>query len=167
MHVLDRHEVEDVVSEASVRLWRAGSRYDPQRGSFAIWLLAIARNCARRVVERKRRQVACAFFVDLDGDSEFAGLPDGEASEPVQAQCEFLRDVMTCIDELPTQQREVLRADLRFGGSAPADELAAELRTSANAIYAARSSARKALRLAMAKRGHFLAGDGPAMGACS
>src|SRR5688500_7773004 len=45
---------EDVVQEALIRAWRHRSRFDPDRGSFLNWLLAIVGNEARRSTNRGR-----------------------------------------------------------------------------------------------------------------
>ncbi len=44
---------DDVVQDALVRAWRKRSSYDPERGPFTNWLLAIVANEARRALSRR------------------------------------------------------------------------------------------------------------------
>lgn len=152
--VLDHQEIDDAVSQASVRIWRAGSRFDPARGSLGAWFLTIARNCARRVLEAKNRHAALALVEDLDSTAAAIGRCAEPANSDPAAASAFLRDVRACIDALAPQQRAVLLADLAAGGSAPTEELARQLNTSRNSIYVSRNMGRRALCAAMAKLGH-------------
>jgi len=152
--VLDLQEIDDAVSQASVRAWRSSSRYDPQRGTLGAWLYVIARNCARRMIEAKKRHAALSFVDDLDSSAGAwmpGMLPDDKGDGPKD---KFLQDVMSCIDELAPQQKAVLLADLAAGGAAATDALAEQLKTSRNSIYVSRNNGRKALRAAMLDRGH-------------
>src|SRR5688500_712895 len=47
-----RNQAEDVVQEAFLSLWRAGSRYDSSRGSVRTWVLGIVHN---RAIDALRR----------------------------------------------------------------------------------------------------------------
>lgn len=155
--VLDLQEIEDVVSQASMRVWNAGGRYDPQRGTLSAWLYVIARNCARRMIEAKRRHATVAFVDNLD--SAASTVTQTAIDEVVEREADapkdrFLQDVQACIQELAPQQRAVLLADLAAGGTAATPQLMEQLNTSANSIYVSRNNGRKALRAAMLKRGH-------------
>lgn len=159
--VLDLQEIEDVVSQASMRVWRAGGRYDPQRGTLSAWLYVIARNCARRMIEAKRRHATVAFVDNLDSASAAVATSAPPAFDEAAAReaesapkDKFLHDVQACIQELAPQQRAVLLADLAAGGTASTAELAEQLDTSRNSIYVSRNNGRKALRAAMLKLGH-------------
>lgn len=156
--VLDLQEIDDAVSQASVRAWRSSNRYDPERGTLGAWLYVIARNCARRMLEAKRRHVTLTFLDDLDSTvssvTAAAEAAEREQDVPELPQDRFLLDVRLCIDALPPQQRAVLLADLAAGGSAPTDLLAETLKTTRNSVYVSRNSGRKALRAAMKELGH-------------
>lgn len=159
--VLDLQEIDDVVSQASVRAWRSGSTFDPDRGKLGAWFYVIARNCARRAIEAKRRHAGVAYVDNLDSTAaSVATAVDPVASDREAApQDGFLQDVQACIDGLPPQQRAVLLADFAAGGTAPTDVLAEQLQTSRNSVYVSRTNGRKALRAAMQKCGHSFDAD--------
>ncbi len=168
-NVLDLHEIEDALSQATVRVWRAGGRYDPQRGSLGAWLYVIARNCARHAIEAKQRHAGLTLIDDLDSLAAADHSPAAEAERGerrVVTEDQFKHDVRLCIDALPPLQRAVLRADFAVGGKAPTEALAEQLSTSPNSIYVSRNSGRKALRRAMQRLGHLFgcSGDGPMAG---
>jgi RNA polymerase sigma-70 factor (ECF subfamily) len=48
-------DADDVVQESLSAAWRSRQTFDPQRGSFRAWLLAIAMNECRRAARRRRR----------------------------------------------------------------------------------------------------------------
>jgi RNA polymerase sigma factor (sigma-70 family) len=150
--VLDLQEIDDAVSQASVRAWRASDRYDPQRGTLGAWLYVIARNCARRMIESKKRRVELSFVDDLD--SNVAVRVEHAEEQEEAPKDKFLQDVLACIQDLPPQQRAVLLADFAAGGAAQTAALAEQLKTSHNSIYVSRNNGRKALRAAMLQRGH-------------
>lgn len=155
--VLDQQEIEDALSRASLRVWRAGKSYDPARGSLATWLYVISRNCARRVLEIKRRDSALTFVDNLDSG---CNLPTTLDSDPARKHDRFAEDVRGCIESLPPQQRAVLLADLAAGGTADTEILAEQLGTSRNSVYVSRNNGRKALRNALMALGHDLGPGG-------
>jgi RNA polymerase sigma factor (sigma-70 family) len=161
VRVLDFQEIDDAVSQASVRAWRSGRNFAPERGSLAAWFYVIARNCARRLVEAKGKHAVLSFRDDLDSAAaaKAASAAESQAKAPKD---QFLADVKRCIDALAPQQRAVLLADLAAGGSAPTDELAGQLQTTRNSIYVSRNNGRKALRAAMQKLGHTFDGTSAA-----
>lgn len=155
INVLDQQEIEDALSRASMRVWRSGKAYDPSRGSLAAWLYVIARNCARTVLEVKRRDSGLTFLADLDSQAS----PAPRVAEPDAHRDpgdHFAEDVRGCIEALPPQQRAVLLADLAAGGAADTEVLAEQLGTSRNSVYVSRNNGRKALRAALLELGHRL-----------
>lgn len=157
--VLDDSEIDEVMSAMLIRVWNAAPRYDATKGSLRSWVAVIARNCALRLLER-RRGSAVRNEPDLD---QFV-LPGPAIASPSAERQRLLSDLHACIDELPRLQRAVLIADLEAGGAAPAEPLARAHGTTANSIYVSRQKARKALRHAMARLGHAIANDRPAPG---
>lgn len=151
--VLDMLEIDEAISQASHSVWRTSDRFDPSRTPLGVWFYVIARNCARRIIDCKRRQAALPLHEEIDS---LAGAPapapdfDGSVGAARQA---FIDAVHRCIDRLPPQQRAVLRADLLAGGSADTAELARELGTTRNSVYVSRTNGRKALRALMVELG--------------
>ena len=112
---------------------RHGSQGVPERVSANAWSYVMARSLAPRLV-------------GADGAERHVEDP-------------FTADVLACLKELSRQQRIVLLADLSAGGMASAARLAQELKTSRNTIYVARANGRRAIRLALMKRGYGLGAD--------
>jgi RNA polymerase sigma factor (sigma-70 family) len=159
VNLLDRHEIEEAVGDASAKLWRAGDRFDPSRGSPAAWLFAIARNCALDMVAAKARVPAVELVPDMD-----AMMAPASAAAIEAACCEqdglspeaFLADVTHCVDSMPERQRTVMAADMACGGRAPTARLADQMQASPLAVYAARSYGYKTLLAALRRLGYSL-----------
>jgi len=94
----DRSLAEEAVQLTFLQAWQAAGRFDPQR-DIAPWLFTIARRVAIDLYRRERRHQA----EDL-GDREIATLP------PSIEQAWTAWEVRRALDELPPQEREVLRA---------------------------------------------------------
>lgn len=150
--VMDESDMEEVMSLASVRAWNAARRLDARRSSLRAWFGVIARNCALTLLEVRARG-GLRFEPDLDLRPQ--AVPCGPSADP--RQMDLIRDLHRCIDRLPALQRAVVLADLQADGTAPADVLAEQLRTSTNSIYVSRWKGRTALRKALAGMGHDFA----------
>ena len=148
-------DLDSVINQAAHRAWLRAETFAPQRGTLRAWLLAIARNEARASLRRERRQVPLQYVPAYD-DRHVAveDPPPAEVTTEPTGMDRFRADFHRCVDSLSPLQRRVLLADLRAGGSASAEELASELRTSTNTIYATRAIARKVLRNRMLALGH-------------
>jgi RNA polymerase sigma factor (sigma-70 family) len=158
--VLDELQIDDAINQATLRVWRSAHRFDPSRGTLRAWFYAVARNCAKRVLERRRRDEV-RYVDDLDSAAE--RIVGEEYTAPQQLR--FAHDLRRCIDRLPPQQRAVILADLAAGGTATTEDLASELRTTRNSIYVSRTNARKSLRVALIALGHRFGEDPPATAA--
>lgn len=149
--VLDDSEIDEAINQAAHKAWRNARRYDAGRGSLRSWFYVIARTSTLRLLEQKKRRANLSYLPDLDASQARATAP-----EPVPAdQQQFVDVLYRCIDELSPQQRAVVLADLAAGGTAPATELAAELKTTPNSVYVSRNAARRQLRIALARNGHI------------
>ena len=134
------------------RIWRSGQSVDLNRGTLRAWFYVIARNCALRILETKRGPRALRFVDNLD--ALIAKPLEGGKCEPDPRREEFVRALHACIAKLPSQQRAVILADLAAGGMAETAHLVSQLETTANSIYVARASGRKALRVALTALGY-------------
>lgn len=76
----DREAAEEVVQDTLLRAWRAGDRYDPERGSMGAWLFGIARNL---VTDRYRRRAVRPRTVRPVEDRD-APLSDGNVDRAIE-----------------------------------------------------------------------------------
>jgi RNA polymerase sigma factor (sigma-70 family) len=162
--MLDMLEIDEAISQATVRVWRSNSHFDPERGSLGAWFFVVARNCARRLLESKLRQQAEPLSASLaanegaDGSTSGPHSGSGDATD-VKATPTWEVDLYKCIDSLPPQQRAVMLLDLAAGGNAVGSEVARELGTSVNSVYVSRANGRRTARLAMEALGHRICGQ--------
>ena len=95
---------EDVVQEAFLSLWRAGARYDSQRGSVRTWILGIVHNRAidalRRTLVHERRRASD------EGLERTAPSDDRTDTEVLRG--DDARFVRRALETLPAEQRRVL-----------------------------------------------------------
>lgn len=138
--------IDEVLATATIQAWRHAHTFDAGKGSLGAWFLAIALNAGRAKLRREKRRR------EVDGvDVDRLSHPLQLVPQPSQA---FLTAVRDCVASLPRRQREVIEADLRNGDIVDAAQLAAELGTTPNSIYASRSAGRKALKEALTLSGH-------------
>jgi RNA polymerase sigma-70 factor, ECF subfamily len=95
----DPAQAEEVVQEVMLEVWRTASRFDPDRGAAATWVLTIAH---RRAVDRVRSETAAA-----EREQRAAQVPAAadDVADSVEASldAELLR---RCLDGLTDMQRE-------------------------------------------------------------
>jgi len=118
---------EDTVSEVFLRAWRGLASYRDTGVPFAAWLYGIARHVA---IDELRRQGRVETRDEL---------PD-RAVEPMTAEVLTLRGA---IDELPTEQRQVI--ELKYLVGMTNEEVAAAMATTPGAVNARQWRALKAL----------------------
>jgi RNA polymerase sigma-70 factor, ECF subfamily len=102
---------DDVVQEAFLSVWRAGARYDPQRGSVRTWVLGIVHNRSidairRATVHDSRR----ASDEGIEERFEARERTDAEAARRGEAA-----EVRTALETLPPHQLRVIELAY-FGG---------------------------------------------------
>jgi RNA polymerase sigma-70 factor (ECF subfamily) len=93
----DSQAAEEILQDTFFQLWRTASRFDPERGSLAGWLLVIARN---RAISRLRRRNPAAG--DELGENSVA-IPFN--LESTVAQQQLLWRVKSALDNLSAEQR--------------------------------------------------------------
>src|SRR5215472_14919982 len=108
----DPAQSEEVAQEVLLEVWRTASRYDPDRGSAAAWVLTIAH---RRAVDRVRAENACARREQKAADPAAA---EHDVAEVVAATLEQQR-VRRCLDGLTDLQRESIKLAYYGGYSYP------------------------------------------------
>ena len=118
-----RNAAEDVVQEAFLSLWRAGSRYDGARGSVRTWVLGIVHNRAidalrRSSVHDKRR----ASDEGIEERFEAPERTDAEAARRSEAG-----EVREALGVLPPDQLKVI--ELAYFGGFTHSEIAEMLDT--------------------------------------
>jgi RNA polymerase sigma factor (sigma-70 family) len=96
----DRGLAEEATQQTFVKAWRAAGTYDPTR-SLAAWLTTIARNVAIDTHRRERRHRNVATLESVA--SELVTLP------PSAEQIHDVLEVRQALDELPDQDRELIR----------------------------------------------------------
>jgi RNA polymerase sigma-70 factor, ECF subfamily len=102
---------EDIVQEAFLSLWRSGSGYDRARGSVRSWVLSAVHN---RAVDALRRAGAKAGR-DVSDEGIAERLPARDATDAEVERREESRRVRRALDELPSDQRQVIELAY-FGG---------------------------------------------------
>lgn len=147
--ILDDSELDEAMSAMAVNVWKAATRFDPQKGSLRAWASVIARNCALRILSQRKR-VRTIASPDLDQVAFRVVKPPQLATDRER----LLADLRRCIAALPSLQRRILQADLDAGDTVSAVALAAQFETSANSIYVSRQKGRKALLKSMKALGH-------------
>jgi RNA polymerase sigma-70 factor (ECF subfamily) len=120
----DRNRAEDVTQEALVSVWRAGTRYDPGRGSVRAWLLAIVRN---RSIDMLRREAVQRVDARRDPTDVLAEMPSAERTDVEVARRDTARGVIGALDALSADQASVVK--LAYYGGFSHSEIADMLDT--------------------------------------
>ncbi len=101
---------DDVTQEVFVAVMHDAARYEPGRSTVAAWLCGIARNHARRRLERDRRLVA---FSGDDEDVPLGGATEGNPLADL-TRAEGLDALRRAVLSLPLRYREaVIACDLQ------------------------------------------------------
>jgi len=97
--VRDPAQSEEVAQEVLLDVWRSASRFDPERGSAAAWVMTLAH---RRAVDRVRSEQKAAQREQRVASAEVAF---DEVTEAVEARLDRER-VRRCLGSLTELQRE-------------------------------------------------------------
>jgi RNA polymerase sigma-70 factor (ECF subfamily) len=123
---LGRDDAEDIVQEALARAWAKRSQFDPARGSFGAWLLAITADQAYKSWRWHRRHAA------------------PPAAARTEAPPDALLDLERSIPKLSRRQR--LAVDCFYFAGLSVAETAAVMGCSEGTVKSTLSDARSALR---------------------
>ncbi|MDA8321484.1 MAG: ECF RNA polymerase sigma factor SigK [Actinomycetota bacterium] len=110
--VRDPAQAEEVTQEVMLEVWRTASRFDPDRGSAATWVLTIAH---RRAIDRVRSTTASVAREQRVAEVE---APADFVADVVEANLERER-VRRCLDGLTPLQRESITLAYYGGYSYP------------------------------------------------
>lgn len=97
----DASLAEDAVQEAFLAIWSGASRFVPERGKAASWVMMLVHRRAVDLVRHEQRRRADSLPDDFEGGRE------PSASEAVWLRLERQR-VQAALRQLPDQQRETL-----------------------------------------------------------
>jgi RNA polymerase sigma-70 factor, ECF subfamily len=106
-HVLGPGRAEEVVQDSFVALWQRADQYDPARGTFAVWFMAIARH--RVLDDLRRRAVEQRLLAAEPVDQLLSEIPDPAPSvEDDVARRDRDAELLRAVGELPPEQRRAL-----------------------------------------------------------
>jgi RNA polymerase sigma-70 factor, ECF subfamily len=116
-HTLGPADAEEVVQDVFLSLWRRAGQFDPQRGAFGAWFMALARH---RVLDELRRRGAqqrlrAAVAVEHLLATAAGDGPGAASVEEAVWQRERGAAVLSALRQLPEAQRRVLVLSY-FGG---------------------------------------------------
>ena len=94
---------DDLTQETFIRVARSIGTFDARRGSFRTWLAAIARNVARK--QWSRRVQPENFDPELAEDM-LVGTDDPLAAAESNEELDAVR---LCVEQLPTELRQIIR----------------------------------------------------------
>jgi RNA polymerase sigma-70 factor, ECF subfamily len=164
--VLVIEDLEDVLSIALYRVWKARSRYDVDKASLKVWLYRVAENTARDVLRagwQKSKTLEVLQHDDVMSLASVSGsnnrpVPPGQTDgspatrkQPVPIHMD-LREI---IAELPEKQRRIILADASARDDVACSRwLAVELGTSPGNVRVYRKRAMDKIRTELGRRGH-------------
>jgi RNA polymerase sigma factor (sigma-70 family) len=145
-HVVGADHAEDALQEVFIRVWRSREQFDPARGRFSSWLMAIARHHLGREAARRGRERQLSLTIAIDQALEAVPDPEPGADERLFAN-ERDRRILAALRLLPAEQRQniVLAYFLGMSQSEMAEHLGIPLGT-----------VKKRTRLGMQKLRHAL-----------
>jgi RNA polymerase sigma-70 factor (ECF subfamily) len=110
LHMLrDKMSAEEVAQETFLKLWTRADSFHPDKGSFPIWLLTIARRTALDRIRLESRRPAIAEPPDEYGDWNHLPHPDSISEEARWGS------VRLALEALPAEQQAVISLSFYFG----------------------------------------------------
>jgi RNA polymerase sigma-70 factor, ECF subfamily len=147
--VTDDADVDEVVQDALLEVWKNASHYSAEKGQALGWIVTVAR---RRAIDRVRRKQAYARAKDRYQDEVKNGEELDTNSADANASSNELRKIFSRIlDELPEAQREALFFNVYKGLSQR--EIAAKTKTPLGTIKTRLELAIRKVRSAILAQG--------------
>lgn len=112
--VSNLHDVEEIVQNVFLLLWRAAARFDPARGSLGTWISTMAYQASIDFHRRGGKHRKAIDGLKRHGRERMAAPPDGE--DPIE-------QARGCLDQLGDADR--LAVVLRFGHDMAGEQIAA------------------------------------------
>ncbi len=97
--LLDKHDIEDCLSETAMRIWENFDTYDENKGSFAAWVTAITRNTALNMIRRKKRHPECEIDDNIESTEP--------TPEEIVLREERQRELKRTLDMLSQKERNL------------------------------------------------------------
>ena len=160
MGALRYEDIEDVVSVALGKLWKARSTYDDTKQSIRVWSYCIAEHVALDVPKHgwyKARKIEECFEQDRLEEKPERLVPAGSAAKGVDSKkaTKQANDLEIVLKKLPDDQRRIVMADATCrDGNASNGFLADELGIPAAHVRVYRGRAYATIRKEMKKLGH-------------
>ena len=99
----NKADAEDLVQDTFLKIWRTGSRFDPQRGSLDVWILLTARSVA---IDRLRRRTL--EIRKLSSEPRRSEVSDEPGPEWHAEQRDLFQRARKALEQLPPQQRSAV-----------------------------------------------------------
>lgn len=120
--ISDKGQAEDIVQEIWLKAYRAYGKYT-EAGKLKPWLMRICQNTVRSYYSSPERTVLISLDVDRDeNDPLYNCLSDSLTPEEIYLKDELLREVLSAVNKLPDEQREIVT--LRYVWGFPINETA-------------------------------------------
>ena len=106
-HMLGADLADEATQEVFLRFWRKGELYDPSRGVFRTWLLAIARNRFLDILRRRSLERRWQVGTQIENLLMLSQAP-GPPIEELTWQEQRASALREALNEIPAEQRQVL-----------------------------------------------------------
>jgi len=113
----NKTDAEDLVQDTFLKVIRAGSGFDPLRGSLDVWILMVARNLAIDLIRRRSLEIR-----KLSSESARPEASEDPGPEWLAEQGDLIRRARKAMELLPPVQRSAV--ELAYFGERTSTEVA-------------------------------------------
>lgn len=147
-HVVGPAEAADIVQEVFLRLWEKAAQFDPGRGRFTTWFMAIARH--HLIGRAKKRSQQERLVAAEEIERLLANTVDERADTEREALDNIRGDAVTrALADIPLEQRRVLI--LAYFAGLSQSQIAAQLREPLGTVKKRTRLGLQKLRVALAE----------------